>query len=522
MNETSLFTFGPPSMESLMTFNSLPYFIGIVLLTLTTYTWTTSNSSLKKLPYVNPPNFFSNAQARRDFRHSAKTMLQTARKHYPTQPYRMTTDYGEVVLLQSEWFDEIRNNPHLSFMGTVAQERISEIPGFEPLAAFGEEGELVKIIARKQLTKMLNQITAPLSEEIAFAVSINLGEPADWREMEIMPVLRDITVRMSSRIFLGKELARNKDWLQIMGDYTVDTTKAIRTLTNYTKNLRPYIGWLFPECKRVRDYYRRARELIEPVLKDRENLKRAAIADGQPPLVFNDALEWITQESKESNARYDVATFQLIISVVAIGTTTETLQSVLIDLIEHPETMQAVRDEIVQVLRAEGWKKSSLYNMKLLDSVIKETQRLGVIAMRRSVEADITLSDGTLLKKGTRIHIDTHRMVDPEVYENPEEWKGSRFFELRAQPGKENMAQLVTTSIDHFAFGLGLHACPGRFFAANELKIALCHLLIKYDWKLAPGTPENIVRIGFLQRANPATKVLCRRREMVELDIDSI
>ncbi len=190
-----------------------------------------------------------------------------------------------------------------------------------------------------------------------------------------MPVLRDITVRMSSRIFLGKELARNKDWLQIMGDYTVDTTKAIRTLTNYTKNLRPYIGWLFPECKRVRDYYRRARELIEPVLKDRENLKRAAIADGQPPLVFNDALEWITQESKESNARYDVATFQLIISVVAIGTTTETLQSVLIDLIEHPETMQAVRDEIVQVLRAEGWKKSSLYNMKLLDSVIKETQR---------------------------------------------------------------------------------------------------------------------------------------------------
>ena len=142
--------------------------------------------------------------------------------------------------------------------------------------------------------------------------------------------------------------------------------------------------------------------------------------------------------------------------------------------------------------------------------------------MRRLVEADITLSDGTLVKKGMRIHIDTHRMVDPEVYENPEEWKGSRFYDLRSQPGKEHLAQLVTTSVDHIGFGHGNHACPGRFFAASELKIALCHLLMKYDWKLSPGTPTNIVQLGFSQRANPATKVLYRRRKSMEIDIDSI
>jgi cytochrome P450 len=142
--------------------------------------------------------------------------------------------------------------------------------------------------------------------------------------------------------------------------------------------------------------------------------------------------------------------------------------------------------------------------------------------MRRAVNSDVALSDGTVLKKGSRLHVDTHRMVDPEIYENPEEWRGDRFLQLRSQPGKEHAAQLVTTSVDHFAFGHGEHACPGRFFAANEMKVALCHMLIKYDWELVPGTDTSTSFTGFNQRANSTTRVRCRKRETVELDIDSI
>ncbi|KAJ2988913.1 hypothetical protein NUW58_g312 [Xylaria curta] len=490
MNETLPFPLSFLSLEEDWSANPVPYLLGIVL---------------------------------DEYRKSAKTMLQDARKQYPNRPYRMTTEFGEVVMLQSELFDEVRNNPNLSFFGTVAQERIGEIPGFEPVAAIGHDGDLVKIIARKQLTKALSQVSTPLSEEAADAVLINLGEPTEWREIAITPVLLDLTARMSSRVFLGEELAKDEEWLKITKTYTVDVTKGIIQLSRYPVNLRPYIGWLFPECRRVREYYTRGRNVIEPVMRKREEMTRAALAAGKPAPVFNDALGWMVQESKELGKEYDVVTFQLILSVVAINTTTDLLQSVLIDLIQHPDTMQAVRDEMVHVLKQDGWKKSALYNMKLLDSVIKETQRIRPIfmAMRRSVEADTVLSDGTVVKKGSRIHIDTHRMVDPHVYESPEEWKGNRFLEMRSQPGKENLAQLVTTNVDHFGFGHGLHACPGRFFAANELKISLCHLLIKYDWELAPETDTNVMRVGFSQRANPTTKVLFRKRT-AELDIDSI
>lgn len=36
-------------------------------------------------------------------------------------------------------------------------------------------------------------------------------------------------------------------------------------------------------------------------------------------------------------------------------------------------------------------------------------------------------------------------------------------------------------------FGYGKHACPGRFFAANEIKVIVINLLRKYDIETRQG-----------------------------------
>jgi hypothetical protein len=70
MNDTFLFHFGFPSMEedwspqALVSTQSVSYLLGLVLVMLTTYSWATSNASLKKLPYVNSPGLFSSTQAK--------------------------------------------------------------------------------------------------------------------------------------------------------------------------------------------------------------------------------------------------------------------------------------------------------------------------------------------------------------------------------------------------------------------------------------------------------------------------
>jgi cytochrome P450 len=69
----------------------------------------------------------------------------------------------------------------------------------------------------------------------------------------------------------------------------------------------------------------------------------------------------------------------------------------------------------------------------------------------------------------------------------PSRFHPFRFSTLRGRPGEENKHQLVTTGHEQLAFGHGLHACPGRFFASNELKVILVELLRRYDLALGPN-----------------------------------
>lgn len=91
---------------------------------------------------------------------------------------------------------------------------------------------------------------------------------------------------------------------------------------------------------------------------------------------------------------------------------------------------------------------------------------------------------------------------------------------MRKIPGKENTGQFVTTSPEQPAFGHGTHACPGRFFASNQIKIAMCHILLKYDFKLSEGSPSDLVSFGLAAMANPGVRLDIRRRK-AELDLDA-
>lgn len=141
--------------------------------------------------------------------------------------------------------------------------------------------------------------------------------------------------------------------------------------------------------------------------------------------------------------------------------------------------------------------------------------------MRRMATKDITLDEGIMIRRGERIVVDASSTEDTNIYKDVDRYDIYRFRRMRDDPATMNKAQLVTTSPDHLAFGHGLHACPGRFFASNEVKVALCHLLLKYDWKLAPGNTVDPVVAGVARQVNPETVIMFRRRE-AELDIDSL
>lgn len=107
--------------------------------------------------------------------------------------------------------------------------------------------------------------------------------------------------------------------------------------------------------------------------------------------------------------------------------------------------------------------------------------------MHRYVRKSVTLSDGTVLPKGSTILIPDDHKFNAKTYQDPRKFDVERFLKLRSRPGEENRHQFVTTSVEHMGFGHGAHACPGRFFASNEMKIALCFFLLRYDFSFVEG-----------------------------------
>lgn len=84
---------------------------------------------------------------------------------------------------------------------------------------------------------------------------------------------------------------------------------------------------------------------------------------------------------------------------------------------------------------------------------------------------------------------------DPAIYPDAQEFQRLRFAEKRADQSEEYVkwARMAygTTSAEFLAFGGGKNACPGRLFAAAELKLILAHLLMTYDFEMQPTRPRN-------------------------------
>lgn len=172
---------------------------------------------------------------------------------------------------------------------------------------------------------------------------------------------------------------------------------------------------------------------------------------------------------------------------------------------------------------------TAIRDMVKMDSVIRETLRLSAVAghgMMRRVTAPggVTTPDGLYLPQGSNI---SASVIYPHYVscENGDEWHPLRFYDMavssaavvagregqdqesHATPKKQTMA--VQISDQFLSFGLGKHACPGRFFAVQSMKLMLGYLVTRYD--IEPCVkPPKMIEIG--EGAIPSSKTLLRLR----------
>ncbi|KAJ5342985.1 uncharacterized protein N7506_002809 [Penicillium brevicompactum] len=401
--------------------------------------------------------------------------------------FRLTCDTGIRLVLAPKYLDEVRSHPSLSFSRLLQAETHAHIRGFEP---FSEDGDLFLEVIRKKLT-----------------------QAQDWHEVALYPTIQKLVAQMSCKIFLGDELCRNEDWLRVMTSYTGLVIQGAAELQLWPKIVRPVVALLLNSTNTLRNEVQMAREIMKPILAQRAREKEMTVKYGRVPKPNDNALQWM--EDIADGRPFDPVVMQLSLATVAIVTTADFLTKALLDICGKDALVSELREEMITVLREDGMEKTSMYKLRLMDSFLKESQRLKPLSLatfRRMAMDDIELNDGSKIAKGTGLMITNDKMWDSKVYEDPETFDPYRFVKLRQVPGYERSASLVSVSPEHMGFGYGTHACPGRFFAVNEAKIALCHILLKYEFKLAEGMIPQFKRHGIVIQTDMSARIMVRRR----------
>ncbi|KAF9475570.1 cytochrome P450 [Pholiota conissans] len=466
---------------------------------------------LRHIPTIGSSGIIGSYFDSRRYFKEGRNMIQEGYDKYYGTPFKIPT-MGRFTVVASgpQMIEDIRraSDDELSF-----REAVAETIQTDYMLGSQIRHEIFHItVVRTPLTRNIGYRFPDIKDEIITAFSELIPPTTEWSTIPALKTLMNITCRTSNRLFVGLPLCRNPDYRQLQEQFTLDVIRGAQTINKYPQLLRPIVGrYLTKIPANIKRVIKHVGPIIEERLAKRKdgNLK----VDDES----NDLISWLISEAPESQCTVEgIALRILTINFAAIHTTTMALTNVLYDLATHPEYVKPMREEVEAVIAAEGWTKVAMGKMRKVDSFIKETQRLAIggLSMSRKALKDFTFSNGVTVPAGTHMAVATNAThVDGNLYSDPDRFDGFRFANKREEEGESLKHQMVSLSHEYVTFGTGRHACPGRFFAVNELKAMLAHILMTYDVKMPnDGLRPPSVWFQATCSPNPTAKVMFRKR----------
>ncbi|KAJ2896435.1 cytochrome P450 [Zalerion maritima] len=322
-------------------------------------------------------------------------------KKFKDRVYKIKATEGVQVLIPPKMVAEIKGLPEetLSATEAVREALMSKYTNF----CAGSHSDLLTLLVRTKLGQNLARLAPVLREELEYITSKELPECDDWTSVKVQPFALRTVARLSGRAFVGPEICRREEWMDVSINYAVHVFVAVVKLQFFPAWMRPAAKYLVKELGQIKKDVSTAREMVEPMILSRI---KAIEEKGEKP---DDFAQWLLDGLPE-HEKGDIQTqteLQLILSAASIHTTNNLLTDCVLDLAAHPDMQDMLRDEVVEILNEEGgWdRKETISRLKKMDSFIKETQRLAgnVTSFIRKVCNPITLSDGTYLPVGTNL-----------------------------------------------------------------------------------------------------------------------
>ncbi|KAG6827882.1 hypothetical protein H0H92_010091 [Tricholoma furcatifolium] len=127
--------------------------------------------------------------------------------------------------------------------------------------------------------------------------------------------------------------------------------------------------------------------------------------------------------------------------------------------------------------------------MPVMDIVLRETMRISLnnTALRRNILEDVHVGKQTVPRGGFAVYPiwDTH--MNPDIYDNPQEFDPERFGPGRMEDKKQAFAFL--------GWGAGRHPCAGMHVAKLEIKIFTALFLLAFDYEFVDASGNPLTEI---------------------------
>lgn len=382
-------------------------------------------------------------------------------------------------------------------------------------------------VIKAELTRQIGSLTKEIMDEIMVSFDELWGTDIDeWKEVCVFDTVMQIVARSSNRAFVGLPSCRDKSLLDHAMGFASAVPIAAAILSQLPEVCRPLaaLAVAYPNRKHTKGFAQILRPEVERRKRDLDAQSRdmeKKIGDAEP----NDFLQWslLRARNNPQGAEYDsdiIAERLLALNFAAIHTSTFSITNVIFDLLPATSSrnyLEQLRHEAMSVLESNGgvWTKRGLAKMYKMDSALRESTRLGSFlgkGLLRKVmaPAGITTPNGTHCPYGSMIAVPSNGVHnDPEHFPDAAVFWPFRFSSARQSNGSEEdfssgdertnsddyvrkaNLSFVSTSPSYHPFGHGRHACPGRFFAANELKLILSYMLLNYDFESLGERPES-------------------------------
>ncbi|RHZ73199.1 hypothetical protein Glove_232g78 [Diversispora epigaea] len=370
------------------------------------------------------------------------------------------------------------------------------------LKSFNKETmEQVAKTVREGINANLPSYTRRVQERLLFSINKEIGDCSNPKLMA-NDNFQNIIARPVADVLVGQEISKNEDVVKAFADFTKDFGSILA--------IPPILSFLHPKIhtfaitlrlrfgrnpigKHVITLKKHLKPVLEKRLKDKEILSDKY----EPPLdIIEDFINNPEYETKVITDDYlnKICEFLYIFVVASIHTTSRYMTCTLYEFAGRPELWDDIYEEQVRIDKECNGELSTEHINKMvkLDSLVRETLKTFnfLAPIPQKCMKSYTLKNGMNIPKGRMVQSCLKDIQCNTTAYRPE---SNSFLPYH---GAENNLQAVKIEKNYLIFGSGKHACPGRFFAVNEIKICMHKLILNYHITTPSGKIEKKVYHG--------------------------